>query len=197
MKRVADWIRNQTPTWTDAERYETITFYHRLLGPGTVAGFVFGGPIIRACILVLHSLVIVTQIAYRDCLLRRVEREFSSKKMKTNKEFFLQAIGLDTLSPIEKMMFTAGLNTGMLIMFVIILLQKSVLWTVVFAGVVFTVPTILWWYSTVLPPLETSSQLPRNALASLTGQSSSQTPSPAVAYTGSTGETESDENSQE
>jgi hypothetical protein len=188
MKHVADWIRRQTPEWTDAERYEAITFWHRLLGPGTVAGFVFGGPIVRFFILFLHCLVIVTQIYYRDCLIRRVEREFSNKKMKSTMTYFMKAVGLDTLKPIEKMMFTAGLNTGILIMFVIILIQRSLLWTVAFATLVFTVPPILWWFSTVLPPPETSLPPPTNDPPSLIGPSDPQTPSPVAGHTSSTDE---------
>jgi hypothetical protein len=190
MKHVADWIRRQTPDWTDAERYETLSFWHRLMGPLTVAGFVFGGSVARFFIILFHSLVIVTQIHYRDCLIRRVEREFSNKKMKSTMTYFLKAVGLDTLKPIEKMMFTAGLNTGILIMFVIILLQKSVLWTVAFAAMIFTVPPILWWFSTVLPPQDTASQPPANARHPLGEPAAPQTPSPAAACTGSTGGTE-------
>ena len=190
MKRVAEWIRSQTPDWTDTERYEAITFGHRLLGPGTVAGFVFGGPVLRVLILFLHSLVIVTQIRYRDCLIRKVEREFSSRKMTSTMTYFLHAAGLDTLTPVEKMMFTAGLNTGLLIMFGIILLQSSVVWTVVFAGIVFTVPPILTWCSTVVPPPETASPPPENDPHAPNGPTGPQTPSPVVAYTGSTGGTE-------
>lgn len=190
MKVVADWIRKQTPDWTDSDRYEAITFWHRLMGPLTVAGFVFGSPVLRFFILVFHSLVIITQIAYRDCLIRRVEREFSNKKMKSTMTYFMKAVGLDTLKPIEKMMFVAGANTGILVMFIIILLQRSLLWTVAFAAVVFTVPPILWWFSTVLPPLETSSPPPANVLASPTGPANLQTPFHAVARTDSTGGTE-------
>lgn len=186
MKHVADWIRKWTPEWTDADRYEAITFWHRLLGPGTVAGFVFGGPVLRFVVILLHSIVIVTQIYYRDCLIRRVEREFSNKKMKSTMTYFLKAVGLDTLKPIEKMMFTAGLNTGMLIMFVILLLQNSVLWTVAFAAVVFTLPPILMWWSTVLPPLETSEPHPEGVPASPADPSTPQTPSHASEYTSST-----------
>lgn len=190
MKHIADWIRDRTPTWTDAQRYEAMVFWHRLMGPLTVAGFVFGGPVLRFFIIVFHSIVTGTQIYYRDCVIRLVEREFSNKKMKSTMTYFLKAVGLDTLKPIEKMMFTAGLNAGMLIMFVIILLQKSLLWTVAFAGMIFTVPPILWWFSTVLPPPNTSSQPQENDRPSPSEPSDPQTPSPASAYTGSTGGTE-------
>jgi hypothetical protein len=190
MKHVADWIRKQTPTWTDDERYETLTFWHKLLQPGTIAGFLFGPAWMRFLILVLHSIVILTQVAYRDCLIYRVEREFSNKKIKTAVSYLLRGLGLHTLKQSEKSMFTAGLNTGVLIMFVIILLQESLLWTVGVALVVFTVPPILWWFSTVLPPLETASQPPRNDPLSPSGATGPQTPSPAVGHTGSTGGTE-------
>lgn len=181
MKVVAEWIRSQTPGWTDDQRYETLTFWHRLLQPGTIAGFVLGGPILRFGILVLHSLVILTQIAYRDCLIYRVEREFSNKKMKSLVSYGLRAVGLHTLSQSEKTMFTAGLNTGVLIMFIVILLQESVLWMVAFAAVVFTVPPILVWCSTILPPLETAGQRPANDRVSPIVSSSSQTPPPVSA----------------
>ena len=189
MKSVADWIRGQTPGWTDEERYETLTFWHRLLQPGTIAGFIFGGPVLRFFILVLHTLVITTQVAYRDCLIYRVEREFSNKKMKSLVSYGLRAMGLHTLKQSEKTMFTAGLNTGVLIMFIIILLQESILWTVGFAAVVFTVPPILMWFSTILPPLETAEQPRENAPAAPAESSSSQTPPRASEKTESTAET--------
>jgi len=190
MKHVADWIRRQTPDWTDNERYETISFWHKLLTPGTIAGFVFGPAWLRFLILVCHSIVIITQVLYRDCLIYRVERELSNKKIRTMVSHLFQLLGLNRMTPQEKMMFTAGMNAGILIMFVIILLQESVMWTVGFALVVFTVPPVLWWFSTVLPPLETASPPPRNDPPSPTGLASPQTPSRVVAYTGSTGGTE-------
>ena len=182
MKPVADWIRRQTPDWTDEERYETLTFWHRLLQPGTIAGFVFGSPLVRFCILLFHSIVIITQIAYRDCLIYRVEREFSNKKVKTAVSYLLRALGLHTLKQSEKTMFTAGLNTGVLVMFIVILLQESVLWMVGFAVIVFTVPPILMWFSTILPPLQTE-QPPPDPPSS---PSSSQTPPPVSEKTEST-----------
>ena len=181
MKPVADWIRSQTPGWTDDERYETLTFWHRLLQPGTIAAFVFGGPIVRFFILILHSVVIATQVLYRDCLIYRVQREFSNKKVKTAVSHLLRALGLHTLKQSEKSMFTAGLNTGVLIMFGVILLQESLLWMVAFAAVVFTVPTLLVWWSTVLPPLETAEPPPTDAPASPSSPASPQTPPPASA----------------
>lgn len=190
MKHVADWIRAQTPDWSDDQRYETLTFWHRLLQPGTIAGFVLGPTWLRFFILVLHSIVILTQIAYRDCLIYRVEREFSSKKMKSAVSYLLRALGLHTLKQSEKTMFTAGLNTGVLIMFFIILLQESVLWMVGFAALVFTVPPILMWFSTALPPLETALPPPDNVRPPPSETATPQTPSPAVAYKESTGETE-------
>jgi hypothetical protein len=190
MKHVADWIRKQTPDWTDNERYETISFWHKLLSPGTIVGFLFGPAWLRFLILVFHSIVIITQVLYRDCLIYRVERELSNKKIRTVVSHLFRLLGLNTLTSTEKMMFTAGMNTGILIMFVIVLLQESVMWTVGFAMVVFTVPPVLWWFSTVLPPLETASQPPRNDPPSPTGPSSPQTPSLAAGRTGSTGGTE-------
>ena len=186
MKHVADWIRGWTPDWTDDQRYETLTFWHRLLQPGTIAGFLWGPTWMRFLILVLHSIVILTQIAYRDCLIYRVEREFSSKKIKTAVSYLLRALGLHTLKQSEKTMFTAGLNTGVLVMFCIILLQESVMWMVGFAALVFTVPPILMWFSTVLPPLETASVPPVNDRPPPAEPEVARTPSPAVAYTGST-----------
>lgn len=176
MKSVADWIRNLTPEWTDTQRYETITFWHRLLQPGTIVAFFFGGSIIRFCILILHVIVILTQVAYRDCLIHRVEREFSNKKLATLATYFFRVTGLNTLTKSEKMMFIAGTNTGVLIMFIILLLRESILWMVGFAALVFTVPTILWWFSTVLPPLQTDEQNLKNDLVSPIVPSSSQTP---------------------
>lgn len=181
MKPVADWIRTQTPGWTDAERYETLTFWHRLLQPGTIAAFVFGGPVLRFGVLVLHTLVIVTQVLYKDCLVHRVEREFSNQHLQTLATHFFRVTGLHTLTRTEKMMFIAGTNAGVLLMFAIILLQESLLWTVAFAAVVFTVPTLLMWWSTVLPPLETDEPPPRNAPAPPTSSASPQTPPPASA----------------
>ena len=186
MKHVADWIRRQTPTWTDNERYEAVTFWHKLLQPGTIAGFLFGPAWLRFLILVLHSIVILTQLAYRDCLIYRVERELSNKKIRTVFTQLLRGLGLDTLTKMEKRMFLTGMNTGILILFVMILLQESVMWMVGFAMVVFTVPPILWWFSTVLPPLESASQPPANAPPSPTDRASPQTPSLAVGHTDST-----------
>ena len=190
MKHVADWIRRHTPEWTDSQRYETLSFWHKLLSPGTIAGFMLGPGWVRFLILVLHSIVIITQVVYRDCLIYRVERELSNKKIRTVLSQILRVLGLNTLTPPEKMMFTAGLNTGVLIMFVMILLQESVMWMVGVALVVFTVPPILWWFSTILPPLETSLPPPRNAPASPSGPSDPQTLSPVAGHTGSTGGTE-------
>jgi hypothetical protein len=186
MKRVANWIRDQTPGWTDEQRYETLTFWHRLLQPGTIAGFVFGGPFLRFAILVLHTIVILTQIAYRDCLIYRVEREFSSKKMKSAVWYLLRALGLHTLKQSEKSMFTAGLNTGVLIMFVVILLQESMMWMVGFAALVFTVPPILAWFSTILPPLPPVEPRQESVPAPPDVSSSPQTPPPVSEKTEST-----------
>ena len=179
MKSVADWIRGWTPGWTDTERYETLTFWHRLLQPGTIAAFVFGGPVVRFFVLVLHSLVITTQILYRDCLVHRVEREFSNQHLQTLATHFFRATGLNALTRTEKIMFIAGTNTCVLIMFMIILLQESLLWTVAFAAVVFTVPTLLVWWSTVLPPLETDERRRSSVPSPPAGRASSQTPPPA------------------
>ena len=190
MKHVADWIRARTPDWTDEQRYHTLAFWHKLLQPGTIAEFIWGSSWVRFAILVLHVIVIVTQIAYRDCLIYRVERELSNKKIQTVVSYLFQLIGMNSLSRSEKMMFTAGVNAGVLIMFGVILLQESVLWMVGFAALVFTVPPILMWCSTALPPLESASPPPANAPPSPTGPTGPQTPSPAVAYTGSTGGTE-------
>lgn len=190
MKHVADWIRARTPDWTDEQRYHTLAFWHKLLQPGTIAGFIWGPSWVRFLILVLHTIVIVTQIAYRDCLVYRVERELSNKKIQTAVSYLFQLIGMNSLSRSEKMMFTAGVNAGVLIMFGVILLQESVLWMVGFAALVFTVPPILMWCSTILPPLETASPRPASDRPLPTGPTGSQTPSPAVACTGSTGGTE-------
>jgi len=176
MKSVADWIRGWTPGWTDEQRNETLIFWHKVLGPGTIAGFVVGGPIVRFCILVLHSIVIISQIAYRDCLIRRVEREFSNKKLTTVTSYFLRITGLNTITKQERMMFSVGMNVGVLVMFIIILLQESVLWMVGFATIVFTVPPILMWFSTVLPPLKNDEQPLKNDPAVPVSSSSSQTP---------------------
>jgi hypothetical protein len=188
MKPVAEWIRNQTPGWTDDQRYETLTFWHRLLQPGTIAGFVLGGPVLRFFILVLHSIVILTQIAYRDCLIYRVEREFSNKKMKSIVSYLLRALGLHTMTQTEKSMFTAGLNTGVLIMFIIILLQESMMWMVGFAALVFTVPPVLMSFSTILPPLPPVEPRPESAPASPDASSSPQTPPPVSEKTESIAE---------
>jgi uncharacterized membrane protein YfbV (UPF0208 family) len=175
MKSVADWIRSGTPGWTDEQRYETLTFWHKLLQPGIIVGFVVGGPILRFCILILHSIVIVTQIAYRDCLIRRVEREFSNKRISSFAAYFFEIIGLNTLTKTERMMLSAGTNIGLLVMFIILLLQESVLWMVGFAAIVFTVPPILVWFSTVLPPLKNDEQPLKNDHAVRASPSSSQT----------------------
>lgn len=190
MKHVADWIREQTPEWTDDQRYHTLAFWHKLLQPGTIAGFIWGPSWVRFLILVLHVIVIVTQIAYRDCLIYRVERELSNKKIQTVVSYLFQLIGMNSLSRSEKMMFTAGVNAGILIMFGVILLQESVLWMVGFAALVFTVPPILMWCSTILHPPETASPPPASDRLSPTSPTDPQTPSPAVACKESTDETE-------
>jgi hypothetical protein len=191
MKNVADWIRTQTPGWTDEERYKTILFSHNLLQPGTIACFIWGSPWLRFVMIVLHVIVIFTQIVYRDCLIYRVEREFTNKKIKTMVSRFLQLIGLDTITRGEKSMFTAGLNTGVLVMVIILLLQESLLWTVGFAAIVFIVPPILMWSSTILPPLKTVAVPPKNDLVLPEDLPSSQTLPHVSEKRDSTDETES------
>lgn len=190
MKNVADWIRSQTPGWTDEERYKTISFWHNLLQPGAILGFVFGGPIIRFCILVLLSITILTQVAYRDCLIYLVEQEFCKKKMTSIISYIVKSLGLYTIRQPEKILFTAGLNTGVLIMFIILLLQESMLWLVAFTAVVFIVPLVLALSSTILPPLKTYELRPLNVRVSPDGPSFSQTPPRVSEKKDSTDETE-------
>jgi hypothetical protein len=89
-----------------------------------------------------------TEFALQDCIVTMVEKEFSDTTWDDLFAKFLKWGGYTVTRP-EKMMFNIGLNLGLLIMMVLILLRQSILWIV---GIAVTVLPSLALLSTI-PPL--------------------------------------------
>lgn len=135
MKSVADWIRSQTPEWTDEERYRVVSWVHSWGPPICLALFVFtNNVVVRFLVLLLEIATLVSEFVFQDCIVTMVEKEFSDTTWDDLFATFLKAGGYTVTRP-EKMMFNIGLNTGLLIMMILVLLRQSVLWIIGFTGI--------------------------------------------------------------
>ena len=149
MKSVADWIRSQTPDWTDEQRYRVVSWVHSWGPPVCLALFVFtNNVVVRFIVLLLELTTLVSEFMLQDCIVTMVEKEFSDTTWDDLFATFLKAGGYTVTRP-EKMMFNIGLNTGLLIMMILMLLRQSVLWVLGFTGIAVSALPSLVWFSTI------------------------------------------------
>jgi hypothetical protein len=151
MKVAADWIREHTPGWTDEQRYKLVAAVHSWGPPICLGLFVFSdNVVVRFVVLLLEIVTLVSEFALQDCIVTMVEKEFSDTTWDDLFARFLKAGGYTVTRP-EKMMFNIGLNTGLLIMMILVLLRQSVLWILGFVGIAVTALPSLALFSTIPP----------------------------------------------
>lgn len=156
MKPIADWIRSRTPGWTDDTRYTVVSFVHTWVPPICLLGFVFtDNVLVRFFTLVLLVLTLVSEFVLRDCLVTMVEREFSDSTWDDVFDWAFRQSGWELSRP-EKMALNIGLNTGFLVLGVLMLLRQSVLWL---AWVPVTALPALGLLSRVHPPPQIAESL--------------------------------------
>jgi len=159
MKAVADWIREATPSWTDEQRYKIVAAVHSWAPPVCLLLFVFTDSIpVRFVVLCLEVVTLVSEFVLQDCIVTMVEKEFSDSSWDDLFAQFLKMGGYTVTRP-EKMTFNVGLNLGILIMMVLILLRQSVLWVVGITGIAVTALPSLMLFSKFLPQIG-SGELP-------------------------------------
>jgi hypothetical protein len=161
MKPIADWIRDQTPGWTDDARYTLVSRIHSWGPPVCLLLFVFTDNLaIRFLTLCLVVTTLLSELVLRDCLVTMVEREFSDSTWDDLFQWGIRQTGWELTRP-EKMALNIGLNSGFLILIVLMLLRESVLWMVGFTGLAVSAIPALGLLSRVHPPLEIVEQLGR------------------------------------
>lgn len=155
MKALADWIRKITPDWTDDDRYRWISTVHSWMVPACLFGFLFiENVFVRFLILVIQVVTIVTEFAFRECIITLVEKEFSAKEWDDLFMRLFKALGWEITRP-EKMTFNIGLNAGVLFVFLLVLLRESLLWVVGISGIAVTALPTLALFSKYLHPGQT------------------------------------------
>jgi len=128
MTSVAEWIRDRTPGWSDEGRYRVVSAIHTWVPPISLVLFVFtDNVIVRFFTVCLLVLTLVSEFVLRDCLVTMVEREFSDSTWDDVFDSVFRQSGWDLTRP-EKMALNIGLNTGLLLLVVLMLLRQSVLW---------------------------------------------------------------------
>ena len=128
MKPIADWIRDRTPGWSDESRYRAVSFLHTWGPPVCLLLFVFTESIpLRFVTLCLLVLTLVSEFVLRDCLATMVEREFSDSTWDDVFEWAFRTSGWE-LTRSEKMALNLGVNSGFLVLGVLVLLRQSILW---------------------------------------------------------------------
>jgi hypothetical protein len=161
MKPIADWIRDQTPGWTDDARYTLVSRIHSWGPPVCLLLFVFTDNLaIRFLTLCLVVTTLLSELMLRDCLVTLVEREFSDSTWDDLFQWGIRQTGWELTRP-EKMALNIGLNSGFLILIVLMLLRESVLWMVGITGLAVSAIPALGLLSRVHPPLEIVEQLGR------------------------------------
>lgn len=161
MKPIADWIRDRTPGWTDDARYTLVSRIHSWGPPVCLLLFVFTDNLaIRFLTLCLVVTTLLSELVLRDCLVTLVEREFSDSTWDDLFQWGIRQTGWELTRP-EKMALNIGLNSGFLILIVLMLLRESVLWMVGFTGLAVSAIPALGLLSRVHPPLEIVEQLGR------------------------------------
>lgn len=164
MKPIADWIRARTPGWTDEDRYTLVSRIHSWGPPVCLILFVFtDNVVIRFFTLVLVLVTLVSEFVLRDCLVTMVEREFSDSTWDDLFQWGFRESGWDLTRP-EKMALNIGLNSGFLLVLVLMLLRQSVLWVVGFTGLAVSALPALGLLSTGFPLRETVGLLPSQIL---------------------------------
>jgi hypothetical protein len=153
MKEVADWIRDMTPGWSDETRYSLIAGIHSWLPPVCLILFGFtDSVVIRFFTIGLLGVTLVSEFVLRDCIVTMVEREFSDSNWDDLFAKTFKALGWE-ITRSEKMTFNIGLNSGLLIMAIMILLRQSVLWILGLTGLVVSVlPSLVLLSNVPLPP---------------------------------------------
>lgn len=128
MKPIADWIRERTPTWSDEDRYRWVSRIHSWGPPVCLLLFVFTDNVVaRFVTLCLLVMTLVSEFVLRDCIVTMVEREFSDSTWDDLFQWGFRQSGWELSRP-EKMALNIGLNTGFLIVSLLMLLRQSVLW---------------------------------------------------------------------
>lgn len=128
MKAVAEWIRETTPGWTDEGRYKVVSFVHTWVPPVCLLLFVFTDNLfVRFLTVCLLVATLMSEFVLRDCLVTMVEREFSDSTWDDLFQWGFRQSGWELTRP-EKMALNLGLNSGFLILGVLMLLRQSVLW---------------------------------------------------------------------
>lgn len=164
MKPIADWIRDRTPGWSDETRYRVVSFIHTWVPPVCLVLFVFTESILlRFFTLCLLVLTLVSEFVLRDCLVTMVEREFSDSTWDDVFDWAFRTSGWE-LSRSEKMALNIGLNTGFLVLGVLMLLRQSILWV---AWIPASALPALGLLATALRPPQTAGTLPSPVLAPL------------------------------
>jgi len=149
MKPVADWIRGQTPGWSDEDRYRWVSRIHSWGPPACLLLFVFTDNIpLRFLTLCLVVVTLVSEFVLRDCVVTMVEREFSDSTWDDVFQWAFRESGWELTRP-EKMALNIGLNSGFLILILLMLLRQSVLWL---AWLPVTALPVLGLLSTAFPP---------------------------------------------
>jgi hypothetical protein len=142
MKEVADSIRLLTPSWTDKDRYKWLSIIHSWLVPACLLIFIFvNNPIIRFTILLLQVTTVLTEFFFQECLITMVEKEFSEETWDDIASKLFEINGWKLTRP-EKMAFNIGINVGVFLVFILMLLRESMLWMIGLAGV--TIPSLTW-----------------------------------------------------
>jgi len=160
MKPIADWIRARTPGWSDEDRYQLVSRIHSWGPPVCLILFVFtDNVVLRFFTLVLVLVTLVSEIVLRDCLVTMVEREFSDSTWDDLFQWGFRQSGWELSRP-EKMALNIGLNSGFLILLILMLLRQSVLWVVGFTGLAVSALPALGLLSTGVLRLESAGWLP-------------------------------------
>jgi hypothetical protein len=147
MKLAADWIRTFTPEWTDEERYTWLSRIHSWLIPACLLGFIFiNNWFLRFVILILQVIAIITEFYFRDCLITMIEKEFSQTSWDDIAKRIFKLFGWELSRP-EKMTFNIGINIGVLLVFILMLLRESILWVVGISSIVVTALPSLMLFS--------------------------------------------------
>jgi hypothetical protein len=128
MKKLADWIRRLTPAWTDDQRYYWLSLVHSWLVPICLGSFLyFKSVFLRFAILCIQSITVITEFYYKDCIITAIEKEFSNKTWDDVMKKMFDMFGWPITRP-EKMTLNIGINVGVLVAFLAMLLSESWIW---------------------------------------------------------------------
>jgi hypothetical protein len=127
MKPIADWIRDVTPGWTDGQRYRWLGWAHTALEPFFLIGITT--PSLQFVVFTLQLFTVFSQFFLRECLLTLLESEFAESPSTDLFASLLSSLGW-TITRSEKITFNLGFNCGLLLLTALILLQRSLVWSV-------------------------------------------------------------------